>query len=1323
MERLAERPQDRSLRLSKFAMSAQEIVERLSRMRRGRPVPAAPPLETIALVAGIEVASTSVSSESSLRKAWRDRIGGGATPLLLLADDPSRLGSLLALGVADSNGPVRSIESAALAEVMERVSSKERLEAIRELAAELERLDQAGIPGLKLRDLLTLHTLDFRMRNDALRWQEASDSIKGIDRGSDWRTVLTNLGYELERRKHRGYMARYEGRPVLVVHPKADPTEFARLDQDGRPPEGVLINDCLSEGAAFGLLTSGSRLRLFAADPVIGAAVAQYLDLYAAVLQVDDRAFLGLLAPAFLAEGGFERLRSEARQFGSGLRKRIDETIRQSVLPSLGRSLGRWAKAQNQDLNDETVRQDLEQAALTFVFRSLFLLYAESGGHLPMDNRTYRQSSVTNLVEEAVETFGSLSPRSTSLWDRFRLLVKAMRDGNPAWGVPAYNGALFASDGFAGALTLEQAELSDPDFAAILIGVGRDSETGAGIDYSTLEIGHLGHIYEGLLSLKLSVAPQALHYDARRDSYFPAGDEDTHEVEQGDLLWQTHEGGRKAGGVYYTREELVRHLVRQTVVPAFEHHLDQVRTIAEGDPAKAAEELFDFAVLDPACGSAHFLVSVVNELADRVVRFLGAVPLPDIGELLDRLRTGAGAGAIIDDVSLIRRLVMKRCVFGVDVSPMGAEVAKISLWLASFVPGLSLAYLDRNVIVGNSLIGVARPESLRPPGSKDQGWFLEGVLADRIAQAAEAVLYVAESDDRTPDEIEASKDADATARAATASLERLFNLWTADPLGLKGARLEVELHGPAILEGRTNELTEQADLLAVEDRFLHWSLAFPGVFSGERPGFDAVVGNPPWEEVTVEELAFYAMFVPGMRSFSEDDRREALEELLTKRPDLAERYADALGEAERHRTYYASSGEYESLPGDPDLYKFFCQRYSVLMRENGMLGVVLPRSAFATLGSAGFRRWLFEENTCTRIDFLLNTGRWAFDSEPRYTVALVAAERIPPQAEHSVGVAGTAHSLSQWERQASSEALGLTAEAFGPGWTLPLLRNQAEADLLAKMRRGSLFPFGSRGRWRCFPVAELHETNDRSLWQEASDGWPLWKGESFEQYDPHGAEARQCPDEEKVRKKVQKPRPGSDSRLADQVPLTVRREAVLSEIGNARVAFRDVSRATDSRTARACLVPPEVFLTNTAPYLAFVDGGNLERSACLGIMNSLPFDWQVRRFVEIHLNYFILEGLSLPKLSDEDFEETARAAAKLSCVDARFDDFAHSLSVEAGPLEEAERVRLRVEIDARVARAWDLSEDELQLLFSDFTLDALPSTYREALTTRLRELL
>jgi hypothetical protein len=696
-------------------LTSSQLVEMLVALPTAKSVPPSVGLNAIVLLTGIEIASTTSGSERNLRKAWRNRSSGGATPLLLVADDSSREGCLHTLGPLDADGPIRSIESSSLTEVLERVSSKPRLDAIRELVAELERLDQAGIPGLKLKDLLTEHTLDVRLRGDSVRWKGLSEAVKGVDRGTDWREVLTKLGYQIERRKDRGYLARWEARPVAVVHPKADPADFSRMDEDGRPAEGILVNDCRSEGAPFGILASVSRLRLFEADPALGAAVAQYVDLDASTLQNDDVPLLGLVGPTFLAEGEFARLRAEARRFGSGLRKRLDETIRGSVLPVLGRSLGRWATSQGRDLTSDKVREDLQQASLTFIFRALFLLYSESSGYLPMDNRAYRRSSLTELVRESSETRERLGSNSTSLWDRTQLLVKAMRNGNPAWGVPAYNGALFAPDGFAGAETLEQVEISDPDLASILVGIGRDPETGGGVDYSTLEIGHLGHIYEGLLSLHLSVAHQALIYDPRHDSYSPAEVGKPAEFEAGDILWQTHEGGRKSGGVYYTRTELVRHLVRQTVVPSFERHLESIRTIATTDPEDAAEMLFSFSVLDPACGSAHFLVTVVNELADMVVRFLGEVPLPKVSARLDRLRAGAGPAIIVDDVSLIRRLVMKCCVFGVDVSPMGAEVAKISLWLASFVPGLSLAYLDRNIVVGNSLIGVADPRACFPP--------------------------------------------------------------------------------------------------------------------------------------------------------------------------------------------------------------------------------------------------------------------------------------------------------------------------------------------------------------------------------------------------------------------------------------------------------------------------------------------------------------------------------------------------------------------------------------------------------------------------------
>ena len=309
---------------------------------------------------------------------------------------------------------------------------------------------------------------------------------------------------------------------------------------------------------------------------------------------------------------------------------------------------------------------------------------------------------------------------------------------------------------------------------------------------------------------QLAVADRDLSYDAACDRY--VADTASPEVASGSLLWQTHEGGRKAGGVYYTPVSLVQ---------------------------------------------------VTEQLAERTVVFLAETPLPAIKEALDRLRSQARPGSEATDVTLLRRLILKHCVYGVDTSPMGAEIATLSLWLASFVPGLSLAYLGRNVVVGNSLIGVASAGSV-----VEEGTLQEQSLAAALAEASEAAARVADIDDRTPGEVDASRAADNEARAATEGLRRLFDLWMAEGFGLEGARVHAEQHGPAVIAGDNGEngqrLVDDAAVLAGEHGFLHWPLEFPQVFSGVRGGFDAVVGNPPWEEVTTEELSFYGLHVPGL---------------------------------------------------------------------------------------------------------------------------------------------------------------------------------------------------------------------------------------------------------------------------------------------------------------------------------------------------------------------------------------------------------------------------------------------------------------------------
>ena len=165
-------------------------------------------------------------------------------------------------------------------------------------------------------------------------------------------------------------------------------------------------------------------------------------------------------------------------------------------------------------------------------------------------------------------------------------------------------------------------------------------------------------------------------------------------------------------------------------------------------------------------------------------------------------------------------------------------------------------------------------------------------------------------------------------------------------------------------------------------------------------------------------------------------------------------------------------------------------------------------------------------------------------------------------------------------------------------------------------------------------------------------------------------------------------------------------------MNHCRIAFRDVTRSTDSRTVRACLVPPRVPLTNKAPYLLFAEWNALAQGYVLGIMDSLPFDWIARRYVETNLNFFILNSLTFPSLADTPWQRIGTLAARLSCVDERFDEFAVEAGVECRVLTDAQRNDMRAEIDALVAHAYGLTVDELRFMFTDFTENAVSPAYR-----------
>ena len=424
----------------------------------------------------IEVAESERASDTFMRARWKERVRGGATPYLLIAADPQQPGRIRVLGPTSANRPIPSVNPRLLADSLQDVADLPAFDAVRRLSDDLTRI---GGDGLTVHDLLTRHTLEHPFKRDSSRWAAATEVVQGVKTTDSWRQALSKLGYTLQQLPKRGHLARYKGRPIAVIHPKAAALDLARVDRHGRPPEGLLLSDCAAQGAAYGILAQGSRYRLFDADSESPAS--QWLEIDIRLLGSDRLAFLALLAPPSLAEGGFKAVRQEeARKFGVELHKRLDRTIRQDALPALSEGMQSWAKTQGIDVADDEERRELERAALTLVFRIVFILFCESAGHLPMGNRTYEKVWLSSLVREAYETMDKLSPASAALWSGFVRLVRALRNGNPAWDVPAYNGALFAARDFDGAELLETLELRDPVFAKVLQGPRETSSADGG---------------------------------------------------------------------------------------------------------------------------------------------------------------------------------------------------------------------------------------------------------------------------------------------------------------------------------------------------------------------------------------------------------------------------------------------------------------------------------------------------------------------------------------------------------------------------------------------------------------------------------------------------------------------------------------------------------------------------------------------------------------------------------------------------------------------------------------------------------------------------
>ena len=1070
----------------------------------------------------------------------------------------------------------------------------------------------------------------------------------------------------------------------------------------------------------------------------------------------------------------------------------LSSVVFERVFPKLVQAL---ADATAEDLSR------VRHAALILLYRLLFVLYAEDRGLLPVNDPRYEdyglRKPVRDHVAHRMQGGGVFSASASSYYDHLMTLFRQIDEGDESIGLPPYNGGLFASEA---APLLKTARLTDKIVGDVIYDLSHTETEGTRhfVNYRDMSVQQLGSIYERLLERE------------------PVRDDN------GGIVVRTNSYARKDSGSFFTPQELVDLIVDRTLKPlaeerlkAFEDKSKELRSdhrpIADRhaellalDPAEA---VLDLKVLDPAMGSGHFLVTTVDFLSDYIAELAEYVPaVPEwldgdySSPLVERVATirrdilqrAQASDWVMDetqlsDQAIIRRMVLKRCIYGVDKNPLTVELAKVSLWLHSFTVGAPLSFLDHHLRCGDSLVGLRVPEATAEL-NRLGGLFASSAIAGAEA-ATSGMQRIEEMSDADVAEVRESAELFRGVEDTTANLRGLLDFlcglrWlTSDMRGKARTALETPLvetlgsrpseaysllaRGPdAVGDGETGgddtswsgfkELWSDSRYIADREGFLHWEAAFPGVWQRwqeEQPvgGFDAVIGNPPWDRIKFQEVEWFATRSPGIAlAPTAAARKTAIQRLRASGAPLAAEFDAAKEQAEGLADTVRASGDYPLLGGgDINLYSLFVERAMRLVKPDGFVGLLTPSGIYADKTAADFFKSV---STSGRVAGLFDfenrrpgSGLTHFfpDVDSRFKFcALIfgGAERRFQETQCAFFLHDT-ETISDPNRCFPLAPSDFARVNPNTG-TAPIFRTRRDADITRRIyARHPVLVDRSQGEerkaWPVRYVRMFDMTNDSHLFRTAAqldsagfypvqgNRWkrgeemylPLYQGRMIWHFD-HRANSVRVNPESTHNPYLSEPVSEAQHADPDFLPQTQywvpadNVDTALPESRGYTLGFRDIARPTDVRTMIASIVPWAGY-GNTAPLLVEADATD---SACLAAnLNAICVDFVARQKAQgTHLNWYILEQLPViaPEGYDQRFgDKTARDLVhdhvlRLTYTANDMAPFARDLGYDGPPFiwDEEERRHLRVRLDALYFHLYGLSREDAGYVLETFPI-------------------
>jgi len=1264
------------------------------------------PIEVALYTSNIKLSNTSVS------KVWSERKGGRSSPLLVIVVHDEEIAICGPIG---EQPPVFFIHDLSQAERLAReaLSKSDRHGAIRLLSDSLPSLS-TDLPGISNQGLFALHALkkEISIRNDKEAAKKYSKQI--IDKSGA--ELLSGLGYTIEKIDNLTNLLRSgDKRTALAVMLQDDEIEDAGAERfNNLSPVSYALTKADKEQLSWVIFVQGNKVRLYSTQN-IGVSkrgrTETYIECQTTLLSEEDIHYLWLLfsADALSQDGSVSELIDGSARFAGNLAEKLRERIYDFVVPNLAIGIN---KARNFKIVPTS--QDIEltyEMALIVLFRLLFVAYAEDRDLLPYkSNENYRRRSLKQKAQELLEaaSHNKKEPTGTHHWSEVYQLFSSVNKGNREWGIPAYAGTIFSDEKLISAAGYQLSKIKidneyfEPALISLLLTDADEGQLGP-VDFRSLSVREFGTIYEGLLQSELSIAEQNLTIDDQ-GHYLPANKSDIVAINKNEIYLHDKSGARKSSGSYYTPDFAVEHLLDGSLEPALDEHFGRLNKLEDVD---AAEQFFDFRVADIAMGSGHFLVAAIDRIEKRFTQELQTRRLPGVIKELNDLRLAANTQlkeyyeqVSIEDGQLLRRLIAKRCIYGVDINPLAVQLVRLSIWIHSFVPGLPLSLVDHNIVNGNALVGVGNLQEIKSIFSEIEGSLFSIDIESLLGSARESLAKIAKISDSTIKDVESGRILLEKSQNAIKETKALCDLITAknisdEPLVNAFPFEDWESRRHTIFESKAHKLSVES-LKGL--KAFHFPIAFPEVFIRDRAGFDVILGNPPWEAIKVEEQKFWARHFPGMRALSPRKFEQKKSELYVQRPDLVANLAVEVEETRKIRKAILS-GDFPGLnAAEPDLYKAFSWRFwKCISDEGGKAGLVLPRSVFNALGSQGFRTALFEKTDDLKITTLVNTGRWVFDMEPRYTVSLVNFSRVKKGSGH-LYLSGPFTNKKAFDSSKNDFARIEISDlrTWTPSCSIPIFPTSSCIDLFLKIRKSPPLNLSKDGSWKIKLGSEF-KSSDKDKFDLTSEScpkgyWPIYSGSSFDIWKPDTNEYHAW---------------GNPKKLLPTLKTQVsndRKKEHYAFCEKPRILFRKVSRATDSRTMRVALVPPNIFSYESAQYVDLAEGDEKDQAYILGILSSRTLDWYIRRFVEANVNLYIVEPLPIPRPNRDSrlWKRIVKLSSRLASVDKRYADWASKTGVEYGPISDEKKGDLIYELEALVAKLYGLSKKDITTLYQTF---------------------